>query len=139
MVSTADLGPASGFGLGSWQREAWKRIRGEWKMDLRDFLVEKMWETEERGTATAEDVVEVEVVEESGGSQMRRWLVRMRRPDLREGKEGRSSHSRSAAETSERSISFGRSTGRPLPVCSTVESHCPLIEEEGLLACEPTS
>jgi hypothetical protein len=104
---------------------------------LRDFLLEKMWETEERGTATAEEVVEVE--EESGGSQMRRWVVRMRRPDLREGKDGRSSHSRSTTETSERSISFGRNTGRPLLVCSTVESHCPPIEEGGLLAYEATS
>lgn len=110
-------------------------------MDFRDFLVEKMWETEERGTATAEEevVVELEVEEESGGSQMRRWVVRMRRPDLREGKEGRSSHSRSAAETSEHSISVGRSTGRPLLVCSTGESHCPTIEEEGLVAFEPMS
>lgn len=91
-------------------------------MDLRDFFAEKMWVMEARGMAEApeEAVVESE-------SHKRRWVVRMRRPDLRLGKLGRSSHSRSTAERSEHSISVGRRTGRPLPVSSAASRQFPAI------------
>ena len=81
-----------------------------------------MWVKKERGRATAAEEVEVEVeeLEEEllSGSQRRRWVVRMRRPDLRRGKLGMSSHSRSTEERMEHSISFWRKTGRPLLVRS---------------------
>lgn len=64
------------------ETRTWKRILGEWKTDLRDFLEEKMWEMAARGMAEAE--VGVEAEEE--GSQMRRWVVRMRRPDFKREK-----------------------------------------------------
>lgn len=99
-------------------REAWKRTRGEWKRVLTDFLVEKMWVKKERGRATAAE--EEEELLLLSGSQRRRWVVRMRRPDLRRGKLGMSSHSRSTAERMEHSISFWRNTGRPLLVRSAL-------------------
>lgn len=46
-------------------------------MDLIDFLAEKMWVMAARGMAEAEE----EAVD--SGSHKRRWVVRMRRPDLR--------------------------------------------------------
>lgn len=92
-------------------------------MDLRDFLAEKMWLMEARGMAEA--LEEVVVVESE--SHKRRRVVRMRRPDLRLGKLGRSSHSRSTAERSEHSISVGRRTGRPLPVSSAASRQFPAI------------
>lgn len=80
-------------------------------MALMDFLGENIWVMRDRGIAIAlEWVVELE------GSQRRRWVVRMRRPDLKEGKLGSSSDSRSTAESSWHSTSLGRSTGRPLLV-----------------------
>lgn len=48
-------------------------------MDLRDFLEENMWETAGRGIATAEEGT----VADEEGSQRRRWVVRMRRPDFK--------------------------------------------------------
>lgn len=44
-------------------------------MDLRDFLTDKMLEIADRGMATAE-------VFGWDGSHRRRWVVRMRSPDL---------------------------------------------------------
>lgn len=78
-------------------------------MDLMDFLEEKMWVMRDRGIAIAL-VVELE------GSQRRRWVVRIRRPDLKEGKMGSSSDSRSTPESNWHSTSLVRRTGRPLLV-----------------------
>lgn len=61
------------------------------------------------------------------GSQSRRWVVRMRRPDLRWGKLGFSSDRRSTKERSEHSTSPGFSTGRPLPVICAGDSQFPAM------------
>lgn len=78
-------------------------------MDLIDFLAEKMWEIEASGMETADVAVE--------GSQITRWVVRMRMPDLR-GKKRSSSGSMSTDESIWHSTSLGLRTGRPLFVRS---------------------
>lgn len=78
------------------------------------------------------EVVVEEEVEEESGSQSRRWVVRMRRPDLRRGKLGRSSHSRSTEERKEDSISFWKRTGRPLLVISAAGSQLLAIDDDEL-------
>ncbi|KAM1578004.1 hypothetical protein COP1_040082 [Malus domestica] len=85
-----------------------------------------MWAMAARGMAEAEEEAVAVVVVESG-SHKRRWVVRMRRPNLRCGKLGRSSHSRSTAERREHSISVGRRTGRPLVVSSAACRQFPAI------------
>lgn len=100
-------------------------------MERSDFLEEKIWVTAESGMA--------EAAEEDSGIHRRRWVVRMRRPDLRRGKAGSSSDSRSTGERREHSISFGRRTGRPLVVSSTVGRNFPAsMEGHGGWVCRAT-
>lgn len=69
-------------------------------------------------------------------------MVRIRRPDLRWGKEvlGSSSQRRSTPERKKHSISFGSSTGRPLPVILTGGKQLPAIGSgEARRGCESGS
>jgi len=91
-----------------------------------------MWETAARGTPPAAPPLEAS----DSGSQRRRWVVRIRRPDLRWGKEvvGSSSQRRSTPERKKHSISFGSSTGRPLPVIFTGGKQFPTIDVAAKMA-----
>lgn len=83
-----------------------------------------MWVTAASGIETGGDVG----VGDSGfGSQMRRWDVSMRIPDLRTGRLGFSSESKSIDGWRDDSISLGRRTGRPLVVVSAAGNHFPAI------------
>lgn len=83
-------------------------------MDLIDFFGGKAWTTAARGRERAP--------EEEGATaerKRRRWEVRIRVWDPREGRLGFSSGVRSMGPTVERSISEGRWIGRPEGVKGT--------------------
>lgn len=94
----------------------WNLILGLANMCLIDFFGGNMWVTVARGIPTAE-VAGVSLI------QMRRWVVRIKTPDLSDANWGLSSHSTSTEERSEDSTSPGSRTGRPLLVSCALRSH----------------